>query len=115
MMFRVLCCLYIHLTQFLATVVSELIVLRLQDGSARASSKHIEENRIKLKISLSSEAFGLVTAESKRVNQPIGEILDRLILEGCQFSEDLPFETHSSELEEARRRLDAGIGKIDLV
>ena len=79
------------------------------------SSDQFSEKRVELYISLSPEAFGLITAESKRENQPIGIILDRLILEGCQLDEDLPLESHTMELEEAKKRLDSGIGKIDLV
>jgi hypothetical protein len=78
-------------------------------------NNQFDEKRIQLNTTLSTEAFGLIQAESARVNQPIGEILDRLILEGCQFAESLPFEGQSAELEVAKKRLDASIGKIDLV
>ncbi|MFC1803736.1 hypothetical protein ACFL0D_07210 [Thermoproteota archaeon] len=74
-----------------------------------------DEKRIQLNTTISPEAFGLIKAESQRVNQPIGEILDRLILDGCQINERLPYESHTTELEEAKKRLDVRFGKIDLV
>ena len=80
-----------------------------------SEDKTLNEKKIRINITLSSEAYGLIKAESERANLSISEILERLILESCLDDEDLPYESHSYELEEAKKRLDAYIGKIDLV
>jgi hypothetical protein len=73
------------------------------------------EDRINLNTTLSTEAFGLLEVESKRENKTIGEILDRLILEGCSYGDSVSPETHSDELETAKKRLEIRFDKIDLV
>jgi hypothetical protein len=72
------------------------------------------EKRIRLEITLSSEAYGLIKAESESQNQPIDRILDRLILEGCQIAEGLPPESHTKELKGARDRLGDQFNRFDI-
>lgn len=73
------------------------------------------KNRVILKTTLSSEAYGLLEAESRREKKSIGKILDRLILEGCTIDDSYPPESHTIELEEARKRLDVPFDKVDVV
>jgi hypothetical protein len=72
-------------------------------------------DRILIKTTLSQEAYGLLEAESRREKKPIGKILDRLILEGCTIDDSYPPESHTIELEEARKRLDVPFDKVDVV
>jgi hypothetical protein len=72
-------------------------------------------DRILIKTTLSQEAYGLLEAESRREKKSIGKILDRLILEGCAIDDSYPPESHTLELEEARKRLDVPFDKVDIV
>ena len=73
------------------------------------------KDRVILKTTLSPEAYGLLEAESRREKKSIGEILDRLILEGCSIDDSYSPESHTIELEEARKRIDVSFDKIDVV
>jgi hypothetical protein len=72
------------------------------------------EKRLRLEITLSSEAYGLIKLESERQNQSIDRILDRLILEGCQIDEGLTPESHTKELNGAKERLGDQFNKFDI-
>jgi hypothetical protein len=58
----------------------------------------LSESRIALTTSLSPESFSLLQAEAQRAKRSIGEVLDRLILEGCRLNEELPPESHYGDM-----------------
>jgi hypothetical protein len=72
-----------------------------------------EEPRISLVTSLSSEAYVLLESEAKREGKPIGEVLDRLILEGCILDEGLPLESHIVDLEKLNKRPETSFDKFN--
>ena len=59
------------------------------------------------------EAYALLEAEASREEKEIGEILDRLILEGCSIDEALPPESHFTDVEKPNKRSEPQFDKFN--
>jgi hypothetical protein len=71
------------------------------------------DSRVLLTTSLSPEAYALLEAEAQREKKSVGEILDRLILEGCALDEGLPPESHYVDVEKPNKRSEPQFDKFN--
>ena len=69
-----------------------------------ANVKPLDEPKVSVVASISHEAYMLLKLESDREGKTVGEILDRLILEGCVLDDELPPESHTVDLEKLNKR-----------
>ena len=78
-----------------------------------SQGKESVDSRVLLTTSLSPEAFALLEAETEREKKSIGEILDKLILEGCTIDEGLPPESHYVDVEKPKNKFELRFDKFN--